>query len=175
MRTFVAVWPHPEVARLVVTRQEPDDDAVRWVREGQLHVTLRFLGEVAEERVPEVVDAVTSAVAGSGALTVSLGPTTERFGDRVLHVPVTGLDELAERVIGATAGLGSASEDDRPFVGHMTMGRARGRSGRVPPELAGRPLATAFMVRTVAVVVSEPHLDGHRYRTVAVVPLVASS
>ena len=64
----------------------------------------------------------------------------------------------------ATAAFGDPPPA-RPFVGHLTVARARGQSG-IPPTLAGMPVAAAWRADTVALVRS--HLDpgGARYETV---------
>ena len=103
-------------------------------------MTLRFLGEVdapgpvadALRRVPEAL-----AAAGVGEVRATLGPRVAWFpGRQVLQVPVSGLDALAQAVVDATARWGRPPED-RPFSGHLTLARARGRA-RGPAGLAGR-------------------------------------
>lgn len=39
------------------------DDALRWTRTENLHLTLAFLGEMPEERVPALTEALTGAAA----------------------------------------------------------------------------------------------------------------
>mgnify|MGYP002063702689 CR=1 FL=1 len=67
---------------------------------------------------------------GDHLATARLGPAVERFGDRVLAVPVRGLDELAAAVRRATDGIGEGS--DRRFRGHLTI--ARMPRGTPPPR-----------------------------------------
>jgi 2'-5' RNA ligase len=50
-----------------------------------------------------------------------MGPALGRFGRRVLHVPVSGLEAVATAV--------GEPSDDRPFHGHLTLARARERRG----------------------------------------------
>ena len=96
MRLFVAVWPPDEVIELISGLERPELPALRWTVRPQWHVTLRFLGEVDD------VDLVSDALgllAGSGAEHAVLGPSTAWFpGRRVLQVPVSGLENLSERV-----------------------------------------------------------------------------
>ena len=61
---------------------EPRGDTVRWVRQAGLHVTLRFLGDVDEGRVPALVDAAAKAVAGAESFTLSLGDVVGLPNDR---------------------------------------------------------------------------------------------
>jgi 2'-5' RNA ligase len=73
-------------------------------------------------------------------------------------LPVAGLEGVAAAVDEALAGVGVAPED-RPFRGHLTVARARGRAS-LPRELAGAPLAARWVVDEVALV--ESTLQGAR-------------
>src|SRR5204862_7829456 len=46
---------------------------VKWVRGEGLHLTLKFLGDVADEREPELAGALTRAAAGARGLALALG------------------------------------------------------------------------------------------------------
>ncbi len=161
-RRFVAVWPPDDVLDASEALHRPVDLGGRWTRRHQWHVTLRFLGDV--ELAP-VVQALAGV--GEGPVTARLGPAVELLGRGVLHVPVTGLDALADDVVARTSGLGRPPEDRR-FRGHVTLARLDGR----PPEgVLDQPVDVAFPVDAVHVVAS--HLGGGpaRYETEATVPL----
>ena len=162
-RLFVAVWPPAEVLERVASLPRPALAGLRWTRPEQWHVTLRFLGSVDE------VDAVAAAVAGAASscppLEAVAGPELSRFGQRVLHVPVAGLEPLAAAVIEATAALGQPPED-RPFAGHLTLARVA-RGARVDlRELAGEPVSGRWRVTEVCLVESRLHRQGARYEVV---------
>jgi 2'-5' RNA ligase len=104
---------------------------VAWVAPANLHVTLKFLGQVDEARVPAVIEALRAAAAAHRALDVAvrgLGafPTPARA--RVLWAGLAGdgaaLGALAEAVDAACGALGFPREP-RPFAAHVTLGRAR--------------------------------------------------
>jgi len=107
---------------------------VRWVPEGSLHVTLRFLGEVADARAPEIGSALGAAVRGARTFAVGLGgvgafPSLGR--PRVVWLGVErhpALELLANDVERALAPLGFEPEL-RPFAPHLTLGRARHSAG----------------------------------------------
>src|SRR5215210_1263063 len=101
-RLFVAVSPPEEVLDRIAALDRPEAAGVRWTDRGQWHVTLRFLGRVDD------VTAAAEALAGVRAApaVASLGPAVGRFGHRVLHVPVAGLDAVAAAVVAATAHVG---------------------------------------------------------------------
>src|SRR5580658_8973846 len=80
---------------------------VRSVKPNQWHVTLRFLGAVNEDLVPALIAALIGAArAVSGPVRCTIGPATAWFANqRVLQLPVTGLDQVAEAVRSATIPL----------------------------------------------------------------------
>ena len=164
MRLFVAVWPSEEVLDTVAALPRPEVKNLRWTTHDQWHITLRFLG---------AVDDPDEAVSALGRLRAArceavLGSEVRRLGSRVLMVPVAGLDEIAAEVIAATAEVGEPPED-RPFKGHLTLARARGRVDFRP--LAGHPITGRWPVDEVTLVESRLHPKGARYETIARVPL----
>ena len=115
------------------------------------HVTLCFLGEVADEVVPEVADALATGLAGVGPCeAVVAAGRPRRLGAGAVVRPVAGLDALAAVVRGAV-GRYAARPDDRPFRGHLTVARRRRREpARVDPQPELR-----WRVEEVALVRSE--------------------
>ena len=109
------------LAGLVAALPRPDVEGLRWTTRDQWHITLRFFGAVELEAV-----SVALRSASAPATTAVLGPETGRFGKRVLHVPVSGLDAVAKAVVRATKKVGKPPEP-RPFTGHLTLARARDR------------------------------------------------
>lgn len=165
MRLFVAIWPPTEVLDVLERLPRPDHPNVRWTPRDRWHVTLRFLGEVDDAEAPALGQAVEAVAARHPARQVTLGPATTRLSRSVLVVPVTGLDDLGAAVAAATSGIGAPPED-RPFSGHLTLARARGR-GAVPVALAGDAVGAAWLVGEVAIVRSRLGAGGARYETVA--------
>lgn len=167
VRLFVAVWPPEEVLDLVAALPRPGVVGLRWTSRQQWHVTLRFLGRV-DDPAPVAAALAEAAASVAGPVTAVLGPATDRFGQRVLHVPVEGLGPLAAAVIAATAGFGEPPED-RPFSGHLTLARARAKVDLRP--LCGVPVSATWEVRSVALVRSDLHSKGARYTDIATVRL----
>lgn len=187
MRLFVAVVPPEDVLDRIgeVSEQVRNDDPrVRWTTRAQWHVTLRFLGEVADPQ--EVIDALaTLDPRHFGRVEAELVTEPIVLGRSVLCLPVHGLDELAHAVSGATAPIGAPPEA-RPFRGHVTVARLRGRSrqrrgfrdiadqrrrpGEAPGEAVGAPLVR-WTVNEVQLVRSHLDSDGSRYEALTEVPL----
>jgi 2'-5' RNA ligase len=165
VRLFVAVGLPDAVLSVVDALPRPGVVGVRWTNRAQWHVTLRFLGRVDDALVDGVVDALRSVDMPPG-LTATVGPATARFGQRVLQVPVEGLDGLAARVVDATAPFGEPP-DDRPFRGHLTLARVGRGAGRVDLRpLCGTPISASWPVTGFELYASELHPHGARYTVV---------
>jgi len=159
--------------------------AVRWTRPEQVHITLRFLGEVPEAAMDEIAAGVRAAAAGTPRLSlraeqVGAFPAVNR--PRVLWVGVTGdlapLNELQQRITAATAPHGEP--DEREFHPHLTLGRVK----NLPPrELrAAAEALSRFRVEDlggwvaghVQLMRSELAPGGSRHTELAAIPLTAT-
>ena len=165
-RLFVAVALPEEALDLVGALARPDVEGLRWTSREQWHVTLRFLGSV------EDVDGVRDALAGVAVARgdAVLGPEIGRFGQRVLHIPVAGLDDVAAAVVEATAAIGRPPED-RPFSGHVTLARARGKRRVDLRPLTGVSITATWPVEDITLFESRLHPKGARYEVVDRFPL----
>ena len=138
---------------------------------GQWHITLRFLGEVGGERVPALVEALGAAAAElPGALPCQVGPGTAWFGgDRVLQIPVSGLEQAAD-AINVLRPVGRPRSTPRAGTVHRSPHRRpleAPSAGCVGPDRAGRdPLRIVLPARPlrsggVAAHSGGPPLHGH--------------
>jgi RNA 2',3'-cyclic 3'-phosphodiesterase len=136
VRLFVAVVP-PEAALehlaegLQAARAREaavlGDQALRWSRPDTWHLTLAFLGELADRRVPDLDRRLHRAASRHPACAVALSGAG-RFDGRVLWVgfsgEVAGLKRLAASVQAASRRVG-ADVDERPLRPHITLARTR--------------------------------------------------
>ncbi len=157
-RAFIAIHP-PATVLDVLARLDRTDPGVRWVPPHQYHVTLRFLGDQVEV---ERVDERLRSAFRHAPVEASLGPAVGHFAGEILQVPVTGIGSLAGAVDEAVAPLVGARR--RPFVGHLTLGRARRGSRSLP--LVGDLAAAAFAVDSIDLVRSELTPDGAHHERV---------
>jgi len=169
VRLFVAVWPSQEVLDRIAALPRPEVRGLRWTTPEQWHVTLRFFGEADLDEAVAVFGRI--AVESTGDTVAALGPATGRFGQRVLHVPVDGLDAVAEAVVRATKKVGKPPEP-RPFKGHLTLARARDRRRGVDLRpLVGTPVSATWPLTEVCLVESRLHPKGANYEVVETVSL----
>lgn len=143
MRVFVALTPPPEMQRAVWDAFAPlrsREMPIKWVRPDGVHLTLKFLGEVAAGREAELVEALGQATRGARAITLAVrgaGAFPHPRTPRVLWAgvePDPAIEILADRIERSFAPLGFPSEG-HPFRPHLTVGRT-GRDTR-PHDLAG--------------------------------------
>lgn len=176
MRTFIAVdipdGIKQEMAKVQERLRQAGVDA-GWTRPEGMHMTLKFLGEVHESRVKEIMSALKTAVSGSGVFRLEIagaGAFPNAQSARVVWIGVGGeldrLTRLYSAVEDAMAGLGFAREE-RTFTPHLTIGRiklirSRGRWAAALDEIRNMRLP-GFDVTGVNLMRSELRRSGAIY------------
>lgn len=108
---------------------------VSWVRVENLHLTLKFLGDVETDRFQSIDEALARICASHEGFPLAfrdLGCFPSLKNPRVVWIGVTGNSALAAlqvEVEEAMAVLGFEKEE-RPFSPHLTIGRVKGPAGR---------------------------------------------
>lgn len=124
-RLFVAIQP-TEPVRAALTGLIGDFPRARWTPPAQLHLTLRFIGDVSEESLQRVDDALARVRVQSFFLAVEgVGRFPPRGHPAVAWAGVTGhphLDQLRQQVDDLLLTTGVPFEL-RPFVPHITLAR----------------------------------------------------
>jgi 2'-5' RNA ligase len=146
MRLFVALNLPPAERDRIHRAARPLRESgwpVRWVGRDQLHVTLKFLGVVPDEREAEIARAVEAAAAAVGPFEFGVGgvgafPSLRR--PRVLWLgvePAPEMEALWREIEQRFERLGFAREG-RPFRPHVTLGRVNRAPGAAarPERLA---------------------------------------
>jgi len=142
MRTFIAVDLSEEVRRSVaevISRLRERITNVRWSAPENVHITLRFLGEVPEGELPKVLEAARAAASASEPFVLQAGGASGFGGKnpRVLFLEVEGevslLKKLQERLEDELDQRGFGREG-RAFAPHLTLGRRKG--GPLPADWA---------------------------------------
>lgn len=172
IRSFIAIPLSDEIsqtAKKMVQRLKDTGDGIKWVPTDNLHLTLKFLGDVHNTEVPKVckvvkkicqsVDPFDLHFQGAGGL-----PAMERA--RVIHAGVTDSTESLTKLVSeleiqlAQLGFKPEARDYRP---HLTLGRSKAR--RASREVIDRverekqTILGTMMVEEVQVIAS--FLDKH--------------
>tara|TARA_B100000678_G_scaffold182221_2_gene152249 strand:- start:311 stop:874 length:564 start_codon:yes stop_codon:yes gene_type:complete len=169
-RLFVALRPPPEIRDPLIDTMEGVEGA-RWQSDEQLHLTLRFVGEVDAPQAEDLASALDAVRAAPFTLRVRGIGTFERKGrTSALWAKVEEsepLNILQRRVERACRSAGLAPET-RKFVPHITIARVNSSTGPIGGWLAehGRLALQDWPVDTFRLY--ESHLGGAGAEYVAV-------
>lgn len=154
IRSFIAIelsdGAKSEVSRTVKELKCTGAD-VKWVLAGSIHMTLKFLGNIEEKKVPDVakrLDDVAATFPGFDADLSELGSFPEWEYAKVIWI---GIGEGADKITSLAKAVEDAMfaegfpREDRKFSPHVTIGRVR------TPKNRGRlaKAASAIMVDPV--------------------------
>lgn len=136
IRTFIAIELTDALQRALADAQtkfqrDRAARAVRWVAPENIHITLKFLGDVDAAQMPALQRAIADACAGFAPFALTIGgagafPNTRR--PNVVWIGARGQIEiaarLAQQIDDACVALGFAREA-RLFTPHLTLGRVQ--------------------------------------------------
>jgi 2'-5' RNA ligase len=135
IRAFIAI-ELPEIIQQAIIkqtarlRQNISGDLIRWTPVGNIHLTLKFLGDVPSNHLDFVKQSLAQTAKSSLSFDLQVGglgsfPNSKQ--PRILWVGIHAppeLNTLQENIDTAMDRLGYKKED-RPFSPHLTLGRAR--------------------------------------------------
>jgi len=174
-RLFIAIRPPEEVRDLLIDAMD-DSPALRWVGDEQLHLTLRFVGEVERPVANDIATALDHVRSPSFDLSVvGVGKFEQRNGGAVWagirpKVPVTALAAKIERSI---QGVGLEPEH-RVFMPHITLARWNRRNTEAVYAFLGRNAnlrSEPFPVDRFILFESRLSRHGAHYEDIAEFPL----
>ena len=180
MRCFTAIVL-PEATRRMLARlggaSVRQSKAVRWSTPDKLHITLKFLGQVADAQLPAVCDAVRAASSDIAPFSVrlaGLGCFPAPRNPRVLWCGIEDPAEGCARWVAAAepllADLGFKPEA-RAYTPHITLARSKSGEGnsilrRVLQDTAA-PRTEELKVRQVVLFESRLDSSGACYMPMA--------
>jgi 2'-5' RNA ligase len=156
-RLFVCVWPDDSALAYLGQLADLLGDRLRATPPTRWHLTLAFLGDADPVAVAERL--------GSATLTrceLSIGSHPIRVGRNLLAAAVTGAEALAAAVEAAVAPARAQPAEQRPFLGHITIGRQARKHARLPSLTTAGPVMT---VDRVALIDSQLTNNGPIYTT----------
>ena len=133
LRSFIAVELPPEIQKAIARSTAGLQKAlpkplVRWVAQQNIHLTLKFLGDVSNTNLELLAEGLRGEAVQHPAFSLTVGglgafPNARRA--RVVWIGLEappGLASLQHGVEGVAARLGYPLEE-RPFSPHLTIGR----------------------------------------------------
>lgn len=186
VRLFLAINFAPEVRQAIAEAIAPlrvVAPDLSWIREPQLHLTVKFLGEQPEDLAPRIT-ASMNAVCGRyrvvDAQIGGLGAFPNFRRPRVVWIgvsPEPKLELLHHDVETACEALGLPI-DGKPFRPHLTLARVKPRAAKSDTmrNLAHAAKEVAFseevVISSIDLMESELTTVGSRYRMLSSSPLV---
>jgi len=134
MRTFIAIDLDKEIkvtlSALIEELRERNKN-IKWVRQEAMHLTLKFLGEIKEEKIPEIVNTLEEITKDYRPFFLKIKGTgyfpLEKKNPRVLWTGVEAdeaLISLQQRLESELEEIGFPKEK-RTFHPHLTLGRVK--------------------------------------------------
>lgn len=141
MRTFIAVDMSSEIKNRILDYIRSLDKIIqgrkniKWVKPAGIHITLKFLGEISEERAAAVIKTIDTVASRFPSFNVALTgtgrfPPQGRF-PRVIWAGIEDKGELQEiqaHLEDEISDIGFPREK-RSFHPHLTLGRVKNPSG----------------------------------------------
>lgn len=182
-RVFIAADISDEARRWAAAyiddlRRAFPQSGIRWVPPENMHLTLRFLGDTPEERIPKIAAELSRLMPDVQPITVATGENAS-FGGRVLvtkiYDPNRKLADLNGKIESVCCNSGLEPET-RKFDPHLTLARIK-RPG-VTPEIAAKHKNSRMepVESTIReIIIYESRLDprGARYTPLHRIPLGA--
>ncbi len=183
MRIFIAIELPDSVKKKIEVAQAPLKKTgafVSWVKPGNIHITLKFLGEVPEDKINEVFSAAEKAVEGTNRFAMnlkSMGAFPDFKRPRVIWIGSGSGEEelsyLAGKVEDEMEKIGFPKEG-RKFSAHFTIGRVK--SPKNMEKLMELVKSSDFVtdeieVNEVVVMRSQLHPAGAIYTPLKKIPL----
>ena len=141
IRCFVAIEIPEAIQTLLTSAQEELRKKIRgasWVKHGNIHLTLKFLGDVGPNQIRIIRNVIEQAVDTRSPFSMEIGgigafPNLTR--PRVIWTGVkAGADEIVSIAKSINAGLGQHGyeRDEKQFRPHLTLARLRHRINLKP-------------------------------------------
>jgi len=183
-RTFIAIEigsPAREIMLRLIKQLAVELSGVRWTQPDQLHLTLKFIGDIDNRTLPEICNHMRAACAGVDAFSASLrglGAFPKNKPPRVVWVGfkdgVEPLELINQRLETSLAAAGVPREG-RAYAPHLTLGRInRGADQHQIASRITRDTETDFAnfdVSDVHLIASIRERNRMIYETIDSVPL----
>jgi 2'-5' RNA ligase len=152
VRSFIAIELPDELklalSQLVAQLKSGEPSRVKWVNPYGIHLTLKFLGNVAVNMLGDITGAMEKAAQGIAPFHLEvkeLGVFPNLRRAQVAWVGISGevdkLSQLQQRIESNLAPLGFAPES-RPFVPHLTLARLRDQASLADRQRFGQLIAS---------------------------------
>jgi 2'-5' RNA ligase len=156
-----------------VASAETDD--LRWIDPQEWHLTLAFMGPIAEEEIPRLVEALNDVASNHAPFTIPTGGLGAFPSRREVRILWYGLADRSRRLaeLAVAVRIAMDCETASPFRAHLTLARARGDRGVAVPAATWKVLMPAGQLAVEQLVLYRSHLAAGpaSYEILAAAPL----
>jgi len=162
-----------KLAELILKLQKNNKNKpIKWVADENLHLTLHFLGDTPEEKIPDINQALEPIITNFKTLYFQLSDSINAFPNlndpQVIFLEMKELNDgqtvkLQKQIGESLARLGFAI-DSRPFRLHLTLGRVKFKISLTIPDL--RLQITEFQINSIDLMESNLTPAGPVYKII---------
>jgi 2'-5' RNA ligase len=183
LRSFIAIELPEEVKAALIGIQDEFKESradIRWVKPDNIHLTLKFLGEIDGKNIGNIVQKVEGACAKYSFFELGIsgiGVFPNIRSPRVLWVGIQYAEALAGLQSEIETGMASIGyeRERRKFSPHLTLGRFRSAKGEKAIsekiEMYKNDRIGSIGVQSISLMKSELSPSGARYSRVAEIAL----
>ena len=166
IRSFIAIELPDELklglSQLEARLKSGKQPWIKWVDPYSIHLTLKFLGNIAVDMIGEITRAMEAAVQGMSPFDLEvkdLGAFPNLKRVQVVWVGISGeadkLSQLQKRIESNLSSLGFAPES-RQFTPHLTLARLRNQASleerqRLGQLVANTKFEVAYVIKVAAI------------------------
>ena len=141
IRTFVSVSVPKEIVNIqsmLKSTVEPKGVKVRWVMNGKMHLTLKFLGNTTQGSIDNLNEALFNVVKSAKVINLSISGTGAfpvKGRPNVLWLGIKGdIDELKQLTVNINNSLEPLGfiTEKREFLPHVTIARIKSNQKKIP-------------------------------------------
>ena len=159
IRSFIAIeLPSKiktELSGLVGRLSPKYQRSVKWVNPEGIHLTLKFLGSVPEEKISDIIDVLDDIASESHPFELCLdevGAFPNLKSPRVAWVGISGnlhdLSSIHRKIENSIVHLGFEKEK-RVFSAHLTIGRVKDSTNKIERADIGRDLSVSAIKQSL--------------------------
>ena len=168
MRTFIAVDFPPNMLKKIgeITtffKTLTPEKGLKWVETGNLHLTIKFLGEIEENKTDQVKHTLAQALKDQNCFDIEiagLGMYPNKRAPRVIWLGIVGASPLKEvyQVINRELTALDLTPERRAFSPHLTIARIRKHTDRQQAQQIGEILSTYKVESLGLTTIKQVHL-----------------
>lgn len=180
IRTFIAFDIDESLRQQLIAviefLKQKNSDRIKWISPENLHVTLRFLGEIEENKIMEIQHELAEKIKTIQSFAIKTGkimtfpPGSTRPHIVALMFPLTQELAFLVQAIEQTVNQCGFEPENRPFLPHLTIARI---SGRIEPDLDNIliELSEKIAIKSVIIYRSDQKENGSVYTSMKEIKL----